>query len=87
MELTSLFAPIGRGFHGSALSGQGFGHTGKPVLSTRADSPKKVLHKDFDSKHEAPETQVDSGSSWGMVVGWLLDVRWMVLDGLLNVKI
>ena len=62
MKLTSLFAPIGRGFHESALSGLDFGHTGKPAHSTRADSPKKVLHKDFASKHEAPETQVDSES-------------------------
>ena len=79
VKLMSLFAPIGRGFHGSALSGQGFGHTMKPAHSTCADSPKKVLHQDFASKQRV--------ACWAgeALVQWCCRfVCWMVLDGLLD---
>ena len=82
VKLTSLFTPIGQGFHGSALSGQGFGHTGKPTHSTCADSPKKVLHQDFASKQRV------AGWAGEALVQWCCRfVCWMVLDGLLDVSL
>ena len=82
VKLTSLFSPIGRGFHGSALSGWGFSHTGKTAHSTRADSPKKLLHKDFASKQRV------AGWAGEALVQWCCRfVCWMVLDGLLDVSL
>ena len=67
---------------GPLFLGGGFGHTGKPAHSTRADLPKKVLHKDFASKQRV------AGWAGEALVQWCCRfVCWMVLDGLLDVSL
>ena len=57
MKLTSLFALIGRGSHGSALSGRGFIHAGEnpAPLSTRAHTRQKEVTKFVEAEKELPE--------------------------------
>ena len=75
VKLTSLSALIGRGLHGSTLSGRCFGHTGKPAHSTRVDSSRKscsiwrsrigtATAKILSRKNEPPET---TGGPWYVV--------------------
>ena len=47
VKLTSLSALIGQGLHGSAPSGQGFGHARGPLPPHVTALAKKAPHKDF----------------------------------------
>ena len=83
VEQTSLSALIGRGSHGSALSGQGFGHAGKtpPPLHACPYSSKRSYKvcgsregtaRDSASDSESPVRRVKHLFSGvvGLFVGW-----------------